>query len=510
MREKLKEMTHEALSAVMPLTLVIFVFTVLVSPMPVGTLMLFLVGAAMLIFGMGLLTTGVDMALMPLGSDVGAGITKTRKMALICALSFAMGATISFAEPDLQVLSMLVPGIERWTLLITVSIGVGLSLFLSVLRVILHINLSKIIIACYSMLIILAIFAPDNFVPVAFDAGGVVTGPIAVPFILAMGLGVSSLRSDRDSIEDSFGLVALCIIGPVMTVLMLGILFSPEGAVYTPPPIPEILTTRDTILEFAKELPHQSIDVAKSIWPIVAVFIIYQILTRSYHIKLFLRMLIGFGYTYAGLVIFMTGVDVGFIPVGVFIGADLAGSELKWLLVPLAAIIGYFVAAAEPAIHALRKQVEEVSLGVIPGAAVMRYLSCGVAVSLALTMVRILFHIPILWLLIPCYISAIALTFYSPKLYTGIAFDTAGAVTGPVTSTFILPFAIGACIDPDRVMLDAFGTVALIAMTPPVSIQIMGVVYNRRMKLAVLERHDDVLDDEIIVFDEDGGEIEHE
>ena len=510
MREKLREMTLEALSAVLPITLIVFAFTVLVSPAPIGIMMLFLVGAALLIIGMGLLTTGVDMSLMPLGNDIGVSMTKPRKIALICAVSFVMGMTISFAEPDLQVLSRLVPGIERMTLLITVSIGVGCSLLLAVLRIILSIALSKIIIVCYSIMIVLAIIAPHNFVPVAFDAGGVVTGPVAVPFILAMGLGIASIRSDRVSTEDSFGLVALCVIGPVMSVMLLGLIFNPEGASYVPPVIPAVETTRDVMLQFAQALPRQFIAKAQSTWPIVAVFLLFQLLTRHYHKRHFIRLAIGFGYTYIGLVLFMTGVDVGFIPVGAFLGADLAGSGMKWVLIPFGGLLGYFVVAAEPAVHVLRKQVEAVSLGVIPGAAVQRYLSGGVAVSLSLTMLRILVGIPIYWLLFPCYVLAIALMFFVPKIYTGIAFDTAGVVTGPMTSTFILPFAIGACINPERIMLDGFGTVALIAMTPPVSLQLMGVLYARKEKLAVPARRSDTEDDEIIVFSEDEGEDEHE
>ena len=507
MFEKLKEMTHESMLTVIPIIAVVVAFTAFIQPMPAQMLLLFLFGAVLLVVGMGLLTTGVDMALMPLGGDIGSSMTKSRKMLLICVFSFVMGATISFAEPDLQVLSKLVPGIERWTLLITVSIGVGLSMLMAVLRIILNVSLSKIIIVCYAIMISLAIIAPSNFVPIAFDAGGVVTGPIAVPFILAMGLGVASIRADKTSLDDSFGLVALCIIGPVISVLLLGIVFSPQGAPYAPPPIPELSSTNDITMEFLSHLPYHLVDVARSVWPIIAVFAIYQAITRRYHRKSFFRMLMGFAYTYVGLVLFMTGVDVGFIPIGTFLGSDLSASAYRWLLIPLAALLGYFSCAAEPAIHALRKQVEEVSLGVIPGAAVMRYLSVGVAIALACTMLRILYHIPIYFFLFPCYLSAIILTFFSPKMYTGIAFDTAGAVTGPMTSTFLLPFAIGVCLDRERIMLDAFGTVALIAMTPPVSLQIMGVVYKRKAQLVLPDKPDvDIDDDAIIVFDEKGGD----
>ncbi|MCL2010825.1 MAG: DUF1538 domain-containing protein [Synergistaceae bacterium] len=510
MREKLKEMTLESLSSVLPLTLIVSGITVLIAPVPVGKMVLFWVGAALLIIGMGILNMGVDMALMPFGNDIGASITKTRKIGLICAASFAIGVTIAFAGPDVQVLAMFLPGMGRWTLPIAISVGAGFALLLAVLRIILHIPMSKILMACYAVLIALMMFAPAGIAPVAFDSGGVVTGPISVPFILAMGLGIASVRSDRGSLDDSFGLVALCVIGSPIAVLILGMLFSPGGHAYTPPTVPAVETTRDVALEFVKEFPHYLAEVAKTVWPVIAVFIIYQGLTRSYHVKQFTRLLIGFGYTYIGLVIFMTGVEVGFIPVGTYLGADLAASEVKWLLIPLGALIGYFVVAAEPAVHALCKQIEEVSLGVIPGSAVMRYMSWGVAAALSLTMTRIMFEIPIYWILLPCYLLALVLMYHVPKIYTGIAFDAAGAVTGPMASTFILPFALGACVNSERIMLDAFGTVGLIAMTPPVSLQIMGFIYEHKKKPAVPGQIHDILDDEIVVFDEAGGKNKDE
>ncbi|MCL2015178.1 MAG: DUF1538 domain-containing protein [Defluviitaleaceae bacterium] len=499
MKKKLLATTNEALSAILPIILIVFFFALFVSPMPVGEFVLFLGGAGLLIFGMGLLTTGMDLVLIPLGNNIGVSMTSTRKIFIIGLVSFVIGVTIAFAGPDLWVLAGLVPGISEWVILITASVGAGFSLLLAVLRIIFGVSLAKILVVCYGLLIFLAIIAPSSFVPVAFDAGGVVTGPISVPFILAMGVGIASVRSDTDSMDDSFGLVALCVVGPVMAMLVIGLLSSPADYVYYPAELPLIETTRDVFHEFSYQLPLQAWGVLQSIWPVFAVFIIYQAITRIYHLNEFLRMLIGFGYTYFGLVLFMMGVEVGFIPIGQFLGSDLANSPMNWLLVPAGALIGYFVVAAEPAIHALRKQIEEVSLGVIPGTAVQRYLAVGVSVALALTMARIILQIPIYWLLFPCYIAAIILTFFVPKIYVGIAFDTAGAVTGPMTSSFILPMAIGATLSPERVMLDAFGTVALIAMTPPVTLQIMGLVYKNKMQAATSADISDI-DDEVIIF----------
>ncbi len=502
MKKKLEKTTYEALSAVLPITIIVFLLSVIATPMPVGMLMLFLFGAVLLVVGMGLFTMGVDMFMMPMGEDIGAAMTKTKKILLVCAVSLIMGIIITVAEPDLQVLAELVPAIPNLTLILAVAGGVGIFLMFSILRILFRISLSKMLIVCYGLVIILSIFAPTNFVAVAFDSGGVTTGPITVPFIMAMGLGLASVRGDRESREDSFGLVALCSIGPIIAVLILGICFKPQNTIYTPPVISEIITSRDVTLEFLHELPHYFLEVAKSVWPLIAVLAIFQIITRRYHKQKFLRLLIGLVYTFIGLVLFMTGVNVGFIPIGQLLGSSLAASSVKWLLIPLGALIGYFIVAAEPAVHVLKKQVEEVSLGAIPGKAVQQYLSVGVALSLAISMLRVLTGISIYWFLIPGYIAAIIMTFFSPKIFVGIAFDSGGVVSGPMTSTFLLPFAIGVCADPSRLMTDAFGLVAMVAMMPLLAIQLMGIVYKGKISQLGKAYTADDSDDEIIEYEE--------
>lgn len=503
MKKKLAETTKEALAAVLPITAIVFALSILISPMPVGTLMLFLFGAVLLVVGMGLFTMGADMVLIPMGEDIGVAMTRTKKIVLISIISLALGIIVTIAEPDLQVLAQLVPGIPNLLLILTIALGVGIFLVLAILRIIFKISLSKMLIFCYLIVIVLSFFVPKEFIAVAFDSGGVTTGPITVPFILAMGLGVAAIRGDRESKEDSFGLVALCSLGPILAVLILGICFKPTSSEYTQPVIPVIVTSRDVTLEFVHQVPHYFVEVAAAIWPILAVLLIYQLLTRRYHKRQLIRILIGFLYTFVGLVLFMTGVNIGFIPVGQYVGSDIAASSMKWLLVPLGALIGYFIVAAEPAVHILKKQVEEVSGGAIPGNAVQRYLSIGVAVSLAIAMLRVLTGISIYWFLLPGYAVALVLTFFVPKIFTGIAFDSGGVVSGPMTSTFLLPFAIGACVNPDRIMTDAFGLVAMVAMTPLITIQLMGTIYKKKM-LQVKDVDVPVsLDDDIVEFEEE-------
>ena len=505
MRKKLKETTYEALYSVLPITIIVFLLSVIISPMPVGTLMLFLFGAVLLIFGMGLFTMGADMSMMKMGEDIGVAMTKPRRFLLVALVSFTMGVIITIAEPDVHVLATLIPSIPNLTLILTVAIGVGIFLLLAVLRILFRIRLSILLMICYTIVIVLSILAPDRFVPVAFDSGGVTTGPITVPFIMAMGLGLASIRGDRESREDSFGLVALCSVGPILAVLVLGIFYQPGDTAYTPPVIPQVATSRDVMMEFIHNAPHYFAEVMAAVWPILAVLVLFQLLTRRYHKRQMLRLVIGYVYTFIGLVLFLTGVNVGFIPVGQALGASIASSPMKWLLIPLGALIGYFIVAAEPAVHVLKKQVEEVSLGAIPGKIVQRYLSIGVAVSLAISMLRVLTGISIYLFLVPGYTIAIAMTFFVPKIYIGIAFDSGGVVSGPMTSTFLLPFTIGACLDPSRLMTDAFGLVAMVAMTPLLAIQLMGIIYGRKTMAATpLEMVEPGLaDEDIIEFEEE-------
>lgn len=508
MRKKLESAIKEALSSVLPITGIVFVLSVFVAPMPVGTLVLFIFGAALLVIGMGLFNMGADMALIPMGEDIGVKMTVSKKLALVVAVSFVMGVIITVAEPDLQVLAELVPGIPNFALVITVAAGVGVYLILAIIRILLRVKLSRMLIVCYFIVFALSAFAPNDFVAVAFDSGGVTTGPITVPFIIAMGLGLASVRGDRESLEDSFGLVALCSVGPIMAVLILGICYHPESTAYALNEIPEIISSRDVTFEFIKRLPEYARNVFAAVWPILAVLAAFQLVTRRYRVRQMARLLIGFAYTFAGLILFMTGVNVGFIPVGQFIGSDIASSPARPLLIPLGAVIGYFIVAAEPAVHVLRKQVEEVSSGAIPGRAVGRYLSIGMAAALAVAMSRVITGISIYWFLIPGYITALALTFFVPGIFTGIAFDSGGVVSGPMTSTFLLPLTIGACTDPGRIMTDAFGLVAMVAMAPLLALQIMGLTYGNRLKRARLRASEDESDAGIIEFDDDNDEGE--
>ena len=503
MNEKLKEKVKESLSSVLPITLIVLVLSITLVPMEIGTLALFLTGAVLLIFGMGFFQLGAEMSMTPLGEGVGKTLAKREKVILVVLVSFALGTIITIAEPDLQVLANQVASIPNNVLIWTVAVGVGVFLALAVLRIFYRASLAKCLLIAYALLFALTLFSPKDFLAVAFDAGGVTTGPITVPFIMALGVGVSALRAAQGHDDDSFGLVALCSVVPILMVLLLGIFYHPSDAIYSAVEIAPVVTTRDVAQQFAIGLPDYAKEVLLSILPIVAVCVLFQLLTHHYRRRQLLRTGVGFLYTVIGLILFLTGVNIGFTPVGNLLGSGLADSTYRWVLIPIGALIGYYIVKAEPAVQVLNKQVEDVTGGTVSQSMMNTALSIGVACAVMLSMVRVLTGISIYWILVPGYALALILARYVPSVFVGIAFDSGGVASGPMTSTFLLPLAMGACTAlGGNVVTDAFGVVALVALAPPVAIQIMGVIYVHKAK-AVVENKADLLPDDGVIDLED-------
>ncbi len=475
----LGEKWKEAYTSVLPITLIVLALCFIWVPAPVSAMLGFLMGAVMLVVGMGLFTLGTDLAMTPIGEHVGSAMTRSKKLWLIMLISFLVGVIITISEPDLQVLAEQVPGVPNMTLVLAVALGVGVFLVVALLRILLRIPMKWLLLGCYVAVFILAQFVPDSFLAVAFDSGGVTTGPMTVPFILALGVGVSAMRSDSNAENDSFGLVALCSVGPILAVMVLGFIFRPDGAAYTSSVLPDVADTQSMAGMFVKALPHYMEEVAVALLPIAAFFALFQICVLKLKAREVIRIVIGLLYTYVGLTLFLTGVNVGFMPMGNYLGQSLAAMPMKWLLVPIGMIIGYFVVSAEPAVHVLSKQVYELTAGAIQQKALGLSLSVGVSVSVGLSMLRILTGLNILWLLVPGYAVALILMFFVPPIFTSIAFDSGGVASGPMTATFLLPMAMGACaaVGGD-VARDAFGVVAMVAMTPLITLQILGLVYK--------------------------------
>ena len=509
MAPNLKEKIRESLAAVLPITGIVLALSILLVPLTTGAVMLFFVGALLLIVGMGMFQLGAEMAMSPLGESIGAKISKSKKIITIIAIAFALGTLITIAEPDLQVLAEQIPSIPNNVIVWTVALGVGIFLAVAVWRIIKKVDLSNILMVLYGVLLILSFFVPKDFLSVAFDSGGVTTGPITVPFIMAVGVGISSIRSDKNASSDSFGLVALSSVGPILAVVILGFFYETGDGAYTSSAITEVETMQDVVMAFLHELPHYYVEVGLSLLPIVGVFVLFQFIGHRSPRRVVLRSLVGFAYTYKGLVLFLCGVNVGFAPVGTMLGAGLGATDYKWLLIPIGMLIGYFIVKAEPAIQILNAQVQSVTNGAISAKTMNRCLSIGVAVSVGLAMLRVITGLNIQSIIIPGYLIALIMSKFVPKIFVGIAFDSGGVASGPMTSTFLLPLCIGACesIGGD-VMTDAFGVIALVALTPLIAIQLMGVSYKiKLMKLRNTVEPETLVpeigDDDIVEIQED-------
>ena len=498
----------EALFAVLPVTFIVLALCFTIVKVTVEFIVLFLIATVFLIFGMTMFTLGADVSMMKIGQSIGSHVTKSRSAIFVGIICFILGIIVTVAEPDLRVLAESVPIVKTGVMIIAVAIGVGIFLVVSFFRVYLQIKLSYILLAMYGLVFALALspLIPDNFVAAAFDSGGVTTGPITVPFIMALGVGLASLRGDKNSAEDSFGLVALCSVGPILTVLILGAFNDTSGVTAESSLVAEYTSFSEIFSAYLHAIPHYMKEVFFALLPIIVFFIIFQIFSLKLGKVTVIQIISGLVYTFVGLVLFLVGVNLGFMPMGAHIGAVLGGGSIAWALIPIGALIGWFIVSAEPAVHVLKQQVEDVTEGAVKGRSVGLALSVGVAISVGLAMLRVITGISIWYVIIPGYLFSLVMTLFVPPIFTAIAFDSGGVASGPMTATFLLPLAIGACeAAGGNLLTDAFGLVAMVAMTPLVTIQLLGLIgkfkavrTNKAIEPIVTEA---VLSDEIIDFD---------
>ncbi|MBR2614366.1 MAG: DUF1538 domain-containing protein [Clostridia bacterium] len=477
------EKVKEACLSVLPIAGIVLLLCFTITPMDSGLFLAFLLGVFLVVVGMGFFTLGADTAMTKIGEYVGASVVKTKKIWLIMFICFIVGVLITISEPDLQVLAgQLAKTIGPWVLIITIGVGVGVFLVIAVLRVVLKIKLSYLLIFFYITAFVLSFFVPKAFIPLAFDSGGVTTGPMSVPFIIAIGTGIASIKNDSKDGTDGFGLTALCSIGPIIAVMILGIIFKPVSIEIPTKEMITVSNSQELIKLFGIALPEYMKEVFIALLPIVAFFFIFQLFGAKLTKQNIAKILIGVLYTYIGLVLFLTGVNVGFLSVGSYLGSAIGNLSYNWIIVPIGMVIGFFVVAAEPAVHVLTKQVFELTSGTIPKKALSISLMIGVSFSIGLAMLRILLGIPIMYFLIPCYLISLVLTFVVPEMFTAIAFDSGGVASGAMTASFLMPLALGFCeAVGGNIATEGFGVVAFVAMTPLITIQILGLVYKLKM-----------------------------
>ena len=506
MRELRSKIT-EALISALPITLIVYLISLLPwFDFSAAELIAFTISAVFLILGIGLFNLGADLAMTPMGTHMGSGLSRQKKLSLLLIVCFVMGLLITIAEPDLQVLAKQASSVMNGTtLIIAVGVGVGLLLIVSVLRIVFKRRLGMILMLFYMLLFAMALLLAVNdnlaLMPMAFDSGGVTTGPITVPFIMALCVGISSVLGDRHSQENSFGMVALCSVGPILVVLFLGVLSDSQlGYV-----VPDFAVSDNVAGTFIHTALHTGKEVALALGMIVAFFLVCQLVFLRLPKRQLLRIGVGVILTYIGLVLFLTSVNVGFMPIGYKLGMALSNMK-PYFAIGLGLIMGVLVVLAEPAIHVLNQQVEEITGGYITRKSMLMGLCIGVGSAIALSVTRILFDFSLAYYIIPGYFISLALSLFVPPVYTAIAFDSGGVASGPMTSGFILPFAIGVCVGAQgesAVLRDAFGVVAMVAMAPLITIQLLGfraIVHNHIQEKRAMKRILDADDRQIINF----------
>lgn len=485
MIESLKEKLFESFISILPIAIIILVVCSCIVPIDTNLLVLFFIGVIMLIIGLTLFTNGVDTSMISFGSKLGTKLVQTKNIWLISFISFIIGIVITLTEPDLQILASQVNGVPNMVLMVAVAVGVGAFLVIALLRIIFDISLRLLLLIFYTILFGLAFFVPADFLSIAFDSGGVTTGPMTVPFLISLGIGVTAVKQGKNNSSDTFGTIALCSVGPIIAVMVLGIFYKASGGEYNMPESQPLPDTMNVFKLFVDSIIEHIESVGMAISPIIVFFVLFQLVSKSFSKTQIIRVIVGFIFTFLGLVIFLSGASVGFMPMGYAMGGAIATKGTGFLLIPIGMIIGYFIVLAEPSVYVLTKQVEKASAGAVSSKSMNLGLSIGVSIAIGLSMLRILTGINILWILVPGYLISLVLTFFVPKLFTGIAFDSGGVASGAMASTFVLPFAIGAAIATNaNVFTQAFGCIAFIALAPLITVQFSGLIYANKTKKA--------------------------
>lgn len=493
MIQNLKNNLNESFKIILPIVVIICILSLFVS-FPTYLLISFLISSILLILGIGLFTFGADLSMIVIGGRLGNKLVKSKKVWVILLVSFIIGTFVTIAEPDLKLLADQVISIPNSIMILTISVGVGVSLLISSLRSIYGWDLNILLFIGYAIILNMLIFVPEKFIPVAFDSGGITTGTISIPFIMTLGIGLAANRIDKKAKENSFGLVALCSIGPIITVLLLGIFYDFTGAYNTN----ELIKSNISCIDYFYQLFENLKAVIISISPIIAIFIFFQSFTKDISKTEMRKIILGIFVMLTGLILFFTATNVGFMDMGYYIGEYFTKSEYKLLLIPIVVLLSYFISIAEPAVQILNEQVENITGGSISKRTMNISLAVGVCIATALSMIRIFTNTAFIYYIIPGQIASLILMFFTPKIFTAIAFDAGGATGGTLTAAFLLPITIGICSTLNLdVLSNAFGIAALISLAPLMTIQILGILYKYKTK-QIINIGD--IDDSIIDF----------
>lgn len=485
----------EVLSSVIPITLIVLILNFTVTPLEAPVLFRFIIGAVLIIIGLTIFLAGVDVGVTPIGNHMGTSITKSNKLWIVIVAGLILGFFISVAEPDLHILAEQVDSvssglISKASIVIVVSIGVAIMLAIGLGRIVYNFPLYKLLTIIYLVILVLAIFTSREFLAISFDASGATTGALTVPFILSLAIGVSKLKKDSKASEkDSFGLVAIASTGAILAVLMMSIISKSDRITGT---LTQEGISDSIFYPFAHEFTIVGPEIIIALLPILILFLVFQKIAFKLHRREVRKILFGLFFTFIGLVLFLVGVNAGFMDVGSVVGLKIASFDNKIYSVLLGLLLGVVTILAEPAVYVLTHQIENVTSGYVKRSVVMFTLAIGVGIAVALSIVRILVPNLQLWqYLLPGYLISIVLSFLAPKLFVGIAFDSGGVASGPMTATFILAYTQGVAeaVEGADVMVDGFGVIAMVAMTPLIALQILGLIFKYKSRKGGIKNH---------------------
>lgn len=483
--EKLKEV----LLSVLPITIMVVILHFTITPLETTQLLRFILGALFIIIGLTIFLIGVDLGITPIGNHVGGSLAKTNKLGIIIIAGLILGFFISVAEPDLHILggqvALVTSGlISKLSIVVVVSVGIAIMLTIGFVRIVYNFPLYKLLTILYAIIFILAIFTSSEFLAISFDASGATTGALTVPFVLALSAGVSTLKKDsRASEKDSFGLVGITSTGAIFGVMLMSIISSADkinGSLNS-----NIASSSSLLDPFFDKIPTIAGEIVLALSPVLIIFLVFQKLYFHLDKRHVQKILKGLIYMFIGLVLFLTGVNAGFMDVGSIVGSKLTSLDNYFFLFLIAFLLGLVTILAEPAVYVLTHQIEDVTSGYVKRSVVMFALSIGVGTAVLLSIIRIVVPGLQLWhYLLPGYILSIILSYFTPKLFVGIAFDSGGVASGPMTATFVLAFAQGVAhsVEGADVLMDGFGVIAMVAMTPLIALQILGLMFKAKSK----------------------------
>ena len=474
----------DVLFSVLPITALVTILNFTIVPIENEMLIRFIIGAFLVILGLGIFLFGAHVGITTIGSLMGETVAKSNKAISVGILGFILGFMITIAEPDLQILAQQVNSasggiVPASLILIVVSVGVGIMVGIGLLRILYEVPLNKLLTATYLIILFLGLKTSQEFLAISVDASGATTGAMTTPFILALGYGVSRLKGGKTSDEDSFGMVGEASAGPIFAIMLMSMIW---GLKDIQGGMNEFVINKGIISPYIKIFPRFLKESVITVLPLTTLFLIFDRFKFKLSKKNKNIILKGLLYTYIGLTLFLVGVNAGFMEVGRVIGESIA--RFHPLLLPVFGfLLGMVVVLAEPAVHVLSNQVEEVTAGHIKKKAILVALSMGIAFAVMISMLRIMIPGLKLWhILLPGFGFAAFLSYKVPPIFVGIAYDSGGVASGPMTATFVLAFAQGAAdaIPTANVLIDGFGVIAMVAMTPLIAIQVLGLIFKRK------------------------------